>query len=298
MRYSKQHVLTKLLLTAVCFASSLPSAGSNLAFTYGFGSGQYQSYDFRASFDIPKLPVQFELNYNHVRGDGTELLTETGAGFSWNITDWAIANFRYLTIKEDVFEITGQEYGVAFYLNPLWKSSLNTRLDIGLGDYQYDLNVRQNVQTLIAGRVPDQRRFSLGLSQELTKGVSVYGNYDEYHYTADPAFLASRLLRRFRQSTNAAVTLTSVPKYAYGFGVGWDATDKLSLRASYANTSTVIGQIQDSQRLGLSYEINDALELNSGVTLSYSNALLRNGNTVIPASTSAVIEFGLRYAFP
>jgi len=279
--------------------ASLSCAGSDVSLTYGGGSDRYQSYAFQAGVDVPKLPLQLDLDYYHIRTDGTEVLTQTGYGLTWKPTDWALANYRFVTIKEDTFEVTGNEYGASLYLNHFWQGRLYTRLDIGLGDYEYEPDVRPIVAALIAGRVPDQRRYSLGLSQNITEDVYVYGAYDEYRYSTDPAFLASLLIRRFRQATNAASTLVSFPDVGRTLGVGWYATDKLTLDLSYANTDTVIGQQQDSKRLNLSYRVNDEATFNAALTSANSAAVTApNGMTVIQASDSTILEIGITYTFP
>lgn len=292
-----QHL--RVFITAVGLLPGWPCNASDISSTYGAGSDRYQSYAFNAGVDLPQLPLQFDLDYYHIRTEGAEVLTENGAGLTWNPTDWASANFRYVTINEPSFELSGNEYGAFMFLSHLWQGRLHTRLDIGLGDYEYALNVRPAVRALIAGRVPEQRRYSLGLSQNLTQDIYLYGAYDTYRYSSDPAFLANLLTRRFRQSSNAASVLVSFPDLGRTLGIGWHATEKLTVDVSYADTDTVIGQKQDSQKLRLNYRTNNAVSFNVALTLSNADAVTRpNGVTQIQASDSTIIEFGIAYSFP
>jgi hypothetical protein len=185
------------------------------------------------------------------------------------------------------------------YLDHFWDGRLYTRLDLGRGDYEYEPDVRPAVAALIAGRVPDQRRYSLGLSQNLTEAVYVYGTYDEYHYTTDPALLALLVARRLRQPVNAATTLVSFPDVGRTLGGGWQLNEKLGTDISYNWVDSVIGQKQDSTRLSLSYRASDALALSTALTISNYDAVRGpNGATLIQASDSTVLELGVAYTFP
>ena len=289
----------RVVVSVVSLLLGWPCAASDVSVTYGAGSDRYQSYAFNAGVDLLQLPLQLDLDYYHIRTDGAEVLTQRGAGLTWNLTDWASANFRYVTIKEESLDLSGNEYGAAVFLSHLWQGRLHTRLDIGVGDYEYALNVRPAVRALIAGQVPEQRRYSLGLSQNITQDVYLYGAYDAYYYSSDPALLARLLTRRFRQPSNAAAVLVSFPDVGRTLGIGWHMTEKLTVDVSYADTDTVIGQKQDSQKLSLNYRTNNAVSFNAALTLSNSDAVTRpNGATQIQASDNTIIEFGFSYTFP
>lgn len=283
------------LVAVAGLSASLACARSDVALTYGAGSDRYQSYAFKAGVDIAQLPLQLNLDYYHIRTDGAEVLTQTGAGLTWNPTDWVSANYRWVSIKEDSFDVSGNEYGASVYLNHFWQGRLYTRLDIGLGDYEYTLEAPSVVQA----SVPDQRRYSLGLSQNITEDVYIYGAYDTYRYSSSPALLAIQLNRRFRRPTNTASVLVSFPDVGKTIGVGWYVTEKLSLDISYAETDTVIGQKQDSKKLSLNYRVNNAVSFNAAATRSNSDAVIGpNGATVIQASDSTIVELGFVYTFP
>ena len=295
--YKKTTYPIMVLMLGLC--ASLSCSGSDIAVTYGGGSDRYQSYAFRAAVDVPKLPLQLDLDYTHIRTDGAELLTQTGFGLTWKAADWASANYRFVSINESTYDVSGHEFGTSLYLNRFWDSRLYTRLDIGLGDYEYEPIVSPVVAALIAGRVPDQRRYSLGLSQNITEDVYVYGAYDEYHYSSDPGFLAALLIRRFMQPTNAASTLVSFPDVSRTLGGGWYINDQFSTDISYTFLDTVIGQEQESKRLSLSYRADKEITINMAFTRSDSGPMLsRQGMVVTAASHSTVLELGLAYTFP
>lgn len=273
-------------------------ANSNVALTYSSGADDYDAYGVNANIDIFTLPLQANVDYFTSSLNNANTTKETGIGLTWRPVTWASSNYRHSKINDDTFDVQGDEIGAGMNFNHFWKSDLITRLDIGFGAFDYTANARPVVQAVISNLVPDQRRYHVGISQDITQDVTIYGSHETYQYSKDPVFLARFLIRRTGFVSQGPSALLSFPDKNNTIGMEWRSTEKATFNLSYSRTDTVINQKQESGKLGVNYQINAPLSANFSVSRARSDAV-RNlaGVIVLPSSMGTTVELSMGYAF-
>lgn len=289
--------LTALLLVLPVLASA------DAALTYGSGPDEYHSYAFKADAGIFDLPLQLELDYFRASSAGVSDMKETGAGLTWNATQWLSANFRRSFIEDGTFEVNGNEGGFSFGLDTLWESDLRTTLDVGYGAFDYAPTSITRAK-LASKLTLTQHRKSIGLSQDITPAFSIYAAHDRYEYERYETFnrdlkaLALVLFRRTPNIAKAAFTLISFPDKTNTLGMRWEPQEKLALDISSGKTTTILEQELKSTRLGAELQISDKFSLSAAITRSNSTALIGPLGKVYQAETSnTYTEFNAGWAF-
>lgn len=283
---------------------ALPAlAYADAALTYGTGPDEYRSYAFKANAGVFDLPLQLELDYFRASSAGVSDMKESGAGLTWNATQWLSANYRRSSIEDDTFEVTGNEGGFSFGLDALWTSDLRTTLDVGYGAFDY--TPTSIARAKLASKLTlTQNRKSIGLSQDITPTFSIYAAHDQYQYERYETFnrdlktLALALFRRTANTAKVAFTLISFPDKTNTLGMSWEPQEKLTLDLSSGKTTTILEQQLKNTRLGADLRLNDTFSLSAAVTRSRSSALIGPAGKVYQAETSnTYTEFNAGWAF-
>lgn len=278
-------------------------AWADATLTYGTGPDEYRSYAFKANAGIFDLPLQLDLDYFQASSAGVSDTKESGAGLTWNATEWLAANYRRSSIEDGTFEVKGNEGGFSFGLDTLWKSDLRTTLDVGYGTFDY--TPTSIARAKLASKLTlTQNRKSIGLSQDITPTFSIYAAHDRYEYgryetfNRDLKILALALLRRTANTAQVAFTLVSFPDKTNTLGMSWEPQEKLTLDFSSGKTTTILEQQLKHTRLNADLRLNDKFSLSAAVTRSYSTALIGPAGTVYQAETSnTYTEFNAGWAF-
>jgi hypothetical protein len=282
-------------------ASAMPAtamAGTDTAFAYGSGPDGYHSYTVSAGVDFSGFPVQASIDHFIARAGGAEIMNQVGIGLNWSPTELVSASYRRSIVKDDAFRVVGDEIGVALNLDRLWQGRLGTRIEADYGDFEYEPDVRPAVKAAISHLIPDQQRYMVGIDQELTDSLSVYGSHEEYHYTRDPVALAILVLRRARNPATPVFVLVSFPERTSTIGLAWEPIQKLDLDLSYSSTDTVIDQNLENIRLGLRYQVNTMLSLGASATVSRTGTIKSPaGATLIEADRNTYLEFTAGLSF-
>jgi hypothetical protein len=289
-----------VLALALLMLTPTPArAGSDVSLTYNSAPDDYRSHAFAANVDLFSLPLQATFDYLSATANDAEVTREAGIGLKWRATDWLSASYRYSRVTEEIFDVKGKEALLGFNLNKIWKSELGTRLDIGYGEYIYTANVgRPAVQAFIANLMPDQKRYRLGLSQDITQDLTIYAVHDAYRYTKDPVTLARFLNRRPRINSSRVSVLLAFPDRTNTLGVTWSAASKITLDASYADTRTVVDQKLETSQITVTYRPVSSTSISLGVSRGTASAV-RNaaGNIVISESAGTSWTASVGYEF-
>ena len=281
-----------LLIALACNAAH---AQSSMSYSVGTGAGDYRSQTLEASLAPPEWVVKFDADLMQARENGASAMDQHGLGMTWSpLPAWSF-RYRFSNQKDPVFRVDGQELGATWRLDKWWGSDLETRLDLGAGAFDYS---GRNASAAQSRLLPDQRRYSLGLRQDLSKSFGAYASYDHYSYTRDPVALARLTAVSKRPRAGAAFALTSFAANARTIGTTWAALDTLDFDLSRGRTNTVLGQHQDVIRLAATLSATR----NASVTLAYSdnrsNAVLRpSGATLIARERSSALDLTLGWTF-
>ena len=283
-----------LALGLVLF-SKQSMAETALSYTLGHGQGNYQSHALEGSIDVPGLPLEIGLDLMTAREAGTTVSDQSGLAVNWRVSPFLSTRLRWSAQNDTTLSIAGQELGASLHLQRLWESERETRVDLGFGRFNYSLRGGSSAQNKL---VPDQRRTSLGLRQDLTAEIGAYVTYESNRYSRDPVVLAIKLLNSRRQRQNTALSLTGFPDHARTWGLTWSATQQLDLDLSSGRTESVIGQTQDTLRLAATWQLTK----NSTTTVALANtrsaAITRpNGALLIGKSNNAAIDLTFGWTF-
>lgn len=276
----------------------LAHAEGTVALSQGLGPDQYRATSLSGEIDLFELP--FHLNAEHfvARIEGHEEINQTTAGVLWSPFALVSAEISRTHLKETLFNLNGTLYGLHFNAEQLWQGKHSTRVDLEYGDYEYDVNARPNVEAALARFIPEQKRYSLGLEQELGMLFSLYASHDEYEYTEDPLILARLLLRRARNPASPVFVLISFPDRTDTLGFSWTATEKLAVEISHTKTSTVVDQVLESTQLGASYSFTDRFSLFANIARTRMGAIntARRG-TVVDSEKGTYLELSAAFRF-
>lgn len=270
-------------------------AQTSVSWTLGTGAGDYRSQSLQATLAPASWPLSVEADAMQARESGATVNDQYGLAFEWAVHRAASLRYRWSNQRDTTFLIDGHELGSTIRLDRLWGGDLATRLDIGTAMFDY---AGRNATAAQSRLLPDQRRYSLGLRQDLNAQLGLYGTYDSYHYSNDPAGLARLLATRKRPRVEAAFALTAFASQARSVGLTWSPMDPLNLDFSVGRTDTVLKQRQDIARVAA----NITVARNASVTLAYSNnrssAILSAAGAVIqPSDRSSSFELSLGWTF-
>ena len=289
---ARLRTLAALLLAA---ASAGAHAQSSVSYTVGTGAGDYRSQALEGSIAPENWLVKLDADLLQARESGAKVMDQYGLSVTWPLAAAWSLRYRWSNQKDTVFDVDGHEIGATLRADKLWGSELETRIDLGLGLFDY---AGRNATAAQSRLLPDQRRHSLGLRQDVNKALGVYVTYDHYQYSRDPAALARLLVASRRPRVGAAFALTSFASHARTVGTTWAALDKLDIDLSLGRTHTVLRQHQDVTRIAATLSATR----NASVTLAYSDnrnsALLKpSGATLVAAERSSALELSLAWVF-
>jgi hypothetical protein len=174
-------------------------AETSASYTLANSTGDYVSHGIDAGFDFKGSPFEVRLDATVANAGGTEVLNQYGLAASWRVAPLLAIKYRRSGVKDTVFNVNGQELGVSVHLDGFLGAKLETRLDFGAAVMDYGLKADLPA---LAGLVPDQRRHSFGIRQDVTQGLSLYATYEQYGYSLDPVAVA-----RFRDDEKASPSL-------------------------------------------------------------------------------------------
>lgn len=270
-------------------------AETSVTYTLGHGQGNYQSHMLEGSLDLPGTPLELATDLLTAREAGATVTDQSGVGVNWRISPLWSAKYRWSTQKDTLFGINGHELGSSLHLDKWWGNERETRIDLGVAAFDYRLRGGTAAQNSV---VPDQRRTSLGLRQDLTRDVALYVTFDHFEYSRDPVALAIKLLGGRRQRQTAAQSLTGFPDRSKTWGITWAAADKLDLDLSLGRARSVLGQDQDTLRLATSFAATRNANVTLALSTTRSQAVLRpNGATLVGKSSNALAELSWGWVF-
>lgn len=294
----KKPNLPKSLSVAVLILLALDvRAGGEAEYTLGFGADVYRSHDLNASVDLFGLPLRAEFAGFIATSRQQEIVNQRSFGLGWSPWSWGSVAYHQMTVAEDLFDVDGDEYDLSLNLESLWSGTRQTRIDLGYGKYSYAPNVDLSSRPALLSLVPEQRRRSVGLEQDIVDRLSVRLAYEEFEYTKDPVQLARAIVRRLNRPNNAVFELIAFPDRGGSVGVNWRATDQIALDLSQQRTITVLDQKLENTRLGASYKINNNVRLGAAASHSRSEAIKSGaGATLIAESSNTFYELSLKLA--
>lgn len=281
-------------LAAVVFLlPTLANAEGYSALTFGFGPNGYSSYAFKANAGISEA-ANLDLDYFRSPSSGGDL-RQFALGGDFVATELVAANYHYSNTDDGLFEVNGNEGGLSFALDSLWQGELRTTLDFGMAEYQYQA---AKPTAINANKTLTQSRSNAGFSQDITPTLSLYASFDRYQYDRNVTNLAWLLIKRTRNTSQAAYTLLAFPDQSRMLGISWHPSDNLTLDASSGRTVTLLDQEQKSLRLGADYQFSKDLNLAAAVTRSTSTALTTGGGIILQDATSDLYtELTLGWSF-
>ncbi len=297
MRRQRALNLPVMMAGAMVLLAAVPSvrAETSVSYTLGNSTGDYVSHAIDAGFDVKVIPVEARLDALQASSGGAEVLNQYGVALTWRPVSLLSFKYKRSGVKDTTFSVNGNELGASLHLDGLIKDKLETRFDFGATALDYGLRVNAPA---LDGLVPDQRRQSFGIRQDLTQGLSLYATFDQYSYSRDPVAIARFLVTRRKPRVNAAFSLVDFPDLSRNYGFSWGATDKLDLDFSFSQTDSVIGQRQQTLRLAGTW----AATQNASVTLAASQTatgavVLPNGTPLIDEQRGSTVELTLGWSF-
>ena len=265
--------------------------------TIGSGPDAYRSHALRASVDLFTYPAQANFDLFRAKEGDVEVMRQSGVGLRGDFNHSLSGNYRYSKTSDTVFEVSGNEVGLSASFNQFWQSPLRTAIDLGYGAFDYRLSARLSANTALAALIPDQKRASLGISQDISPTVAIYASHDQYQYTRDPAIPARLLLQRSRNTSSVAFTLLSFPDNTNSIGLTWTPQETLTLDIAYSITNTFLRQ-QSSLQLGADYQFSNRLNFAATLTRS-NNSVVRmtNGRTLLNATQAIYVDVSAGLVF-
>lgn len=270
--------LTVLLLASFGNAQ----AEGYAALTYGSGPDGYRSFSLTGDIELAQT-LRFGFDHFLAQTPNSPDTRETGASAFWAVSDLAGVNYRHSEINDGTFAVSGNTGNLSLALNTLWQGELQTSLNLGYGSFKYKA---ANPQTIAASNfVLTQEQSSLGLSQEISSILTLYGSHDQYKYDRNVRALAIFLLQRARNTSKAAFSLLAFPDKSNTLGMGWKATNALNLDVSFSKTTTLLDQQLKNARLGLDYQAGDSLNLGIALTRSTASAMVNGSGVTVQPET-------------
>ena len=166
--------LAALLLAA---ASASAHAQSSISYTVGTGAGDYRSQTLEAGIAPESWPIKLDADLLQARESGAKVMDQYGLSVAWPLAPAWSLRYRWSNQKDTEFRVDGHEIGATLRADKLWAGELETRVDLGVGLFDY---AGRNATAAQSRLLPDQRRHSLGLRQDINKALGVYATYDHY----------------------------------------------------------------------------------------------------------------------
>lgn len=281
-----------LVLSAMALGAQAETSAS---YTLANSTGDYVSHGIDAGFDFRGAPFEVRLDATVANAGGTEVLSQYGLAASWRVAPLLAIKYRRSGVKDTVFNVNGQELGVSVHLDGFLGAKLETRLDFGAAVMDYGLKADLPA---LAGLVPDQRRHSFGIRQDVTQGLSLYATYEQYGYSLDPVAVARFLVNRRKPRVNAAFSLVDFPDRARSYGMSWGALDKLDLDVSFAQSDSVIAQRQQTLRVAGTWAVTSKVDVTLAVSQTNTDPILRpNGVPLVEEQRGSTFELTLGWNF-
>ena len=285
----------QLAALLLALASTCAQAQSSISYSVGTGAGDYRSQALGGGIAPASWPVQLDADLLQARESGAKVMDQYGLSVAWPLASAWSLRYRWSNQKDTVFTVDGHDIGVTLRADKLWAGELETRVDLGMALFDYS---GRNATAAQSRLLPDQRRHSLGLRQDINKTLGVYATYDQYQYSRDPVALARLLANSRRPRAGAAYALASFASHGRTAGMTWAATDTLDIDISWGRTHTVLRQQQDVARIAATLSATR----NASVTLAYSdnrNSAVQKpaGGTFIAADRSSALDLSLAWVF-
>lgn len=277
-------------------------AGGDVTMTLGTGPGGFDSRGIDAGIDLGKLPLHLSAGYFTGLSDGETTMEQANAGIDWQVSDSVSVNLGLSRIDDDIFIMDGTDIGIDIGLNKLWNSKRRTNLNLAVGRMEYDPDTDRNLPPALLDALPEQTRYSFGLSQSLTESLNANLGYDYYDYSKDPQALARAIglafLKRGRFPPNSAFTIAAFPDRTWSAGLGWEVGHNLGLDLSYSHTETVTGQKLKNTALGVTH-YGEVFTFGISISRSTSTEVKtdRLGVTVFPSSSGTYVDFSIGMNF-
>lgn len=287
----------RLLLLGLLLWQSLANAENRASTTYGIGPNKYDFYELKASADLGKLPLSIDLRNFSGRSEDEEIINEVEWGLTWLPTDWITLDFHRQTAQAPSMDVEANKYRLSLNLAALWEGELDTLLDFGYSRISYDPSARPAAKAALTALLPETDRYSIGVTKDLTKSLSIAASYDDYRHSRDPVDVAVQLLRRLRRPNTGIFQIIAFPDRANSFSAAWKPLDPLKLELSNDRTYTVIDQKLNSTRLDLSYKLGKTLTLGAAATRSKSGEIKRRGNVVQEETAGNYYEINADFSF-
>lgn len=263
-------------------------AGGNANLTAGAGADDYRSYALSAALDLGESGWQASVDYFTADDGATE---QYGAGLEWQQSSMTSWNLHATQTQESQLDVAGYSGGGSWWLNQLWQGEAGTRLDLSYGYADYTPHTRQPLPARLADAVPEQHRYTIGITQELNSAVSLYLTHDEYEYSEDPKVLASFLARRLPVLVSGVYSLLSVPDATNTAGLTWSTPAELAIDLSFSRTTTVINQALENARCGLTWYLNESWSIGLAASRSRNSAVIGSaGVTQVEAGEDDFFE--------
>lgn len=293
-------VARAFVAVTVCVASSVTQAGS-IGVTLGTGPDGFDSRGLDFGFAVGKLPLNLNAGYYMGSSNGSISLEQANAGLDWQVSKSVSLQLGASRIDDDVFIVEGGDIGLGVRLNPLWDGKRVSFLNLGVGRMDYTPDTRLDLPGALLDRVPEQKRYGIGLTQGLTDNLTLNLNYDAYDYTEDPKELAIAVARAFikrgRYPPNSAFSLLAFPDNAYNIGLNWDVSEGIGLNVSFGETETVLSQKLRSLSFGVTH-YGEYFNTGLNLTRSFSTEVTgERGFTILPSSDDIYVDFRLSKDF-
>lgn len=290
--------MSRTLPTISIIAFSLPVAAQNaVEAIYGLGPDNYDSYVLKASVDIGKLPLNFDVRNFVARTDKTEIVNEVEWGVTWLPTDWLTADFHRQTAQAPALDVEANRFGLSMNMAALWNSKLDTMLDLGYARITYDPSAGPNAKAALDSLLPESNNYTIGLMQDLTENLSFSASFDDYHYSKDPVALATLLMRRSRRPNTGIFQIIAFPDRGNSLELTWKPVSELKIQLSNNRTYTVIDQKLNSIRLDMSYRIGKDFTLGAAATRAKSEEIKRRSTIIQEETAGNYFEINAKLRF-
>ncbi len=285
---------------------SLTCAGTDLV--YGSGPGGYHSYTINVDTDLSR-EIQLNLDYFLSKATGVDTTREVGAGVTWYATELVSTNYRHSVANDGKIETKGNEGGLSLALDTLWRSELQTMVNLEYGVFKSKV---ANPQTPEASNFAlTQKRSSFGFSQDIVSSFTVYGSHDRYSYDKDPNAALTDLLqnvppnlrpiwlKKHPNLISRTLALLAFPDRTNTLGMTWRMNKALGLDLSSAKTTTRLGQEQKTTRLGADLQISNKVYIATAISRVSATAIVYPFTSVVvqPATSDTYSELSVGWGF-
>lgn len=279
---------------ALMAGMSVAKADGSLSATLSSGTGSFSAQSVDGEFVLKFAPLTLRLGLSQAQSGGAEAARQWGAGLGWQPVTWGRLNYRMSNLQDEWFKVDGNTLGASVIQTGLWSDGLQTRLDLDVTAYDYSLRA---ATADFAGVVPQQRRLSVGLHQDVTPRVGLYLSLEQTTYSRDPIAVAQFLFTRKRPRFTAGFSMLDLPDRTSTYGVTFAANDKWDLDFSATQSDSVIGQRQQLYRLAGTYAATPRLSWTVAYSQNRTDAWVRpNGNALLGSDEGSMVDMTLNWA--